>query len=282
LSSQLEKARGVLRPQLAQGRFEHERRPPSASLAHLVEHYWHVRWDLRGLPPQQQATLPHPNVHLVLEHGQAHLYGVQTARFERQLEGADFVFGIKFKAGAFQPFLGASVSALANRSVPAAEVFGTAGEALAGQVSATANVDAMAQAAESLLLSQLPGRDLNVERVGVLVDAAANDVGLTSVEQLSAMAALDKRALQRLFQKYVGVGPKWVIQRYRLHEAIAQMQCGTPVNWAAFALGLGYFDQAHFVRDFRALVGQAPTEYLRSLAIDHAKSLSMPAKDANA
>ena len=59
----LAKPRGVLRPSFSQGRFEHHRQLPSAPLAGLVEHYWHVRWDLRGLPAQQQATLPHPNVH---------------------------------------------------------------------------------------------------------------------------------------------------------------------------------------------------------------------------
>ena len=65
--------------------------------------------------------------------------------------------------------------------------------------------------------------------------------------------------------KYVGIGPKWVIKRYRLHEAIARIQDGAPVDWAALAAELGYFDQSHFGRDFRALVGQSPTGYAQSL-----------------
>ena len=66
------------------------------------------------------------------------------------------------------------------------------------------------------------------------------------------------RTVQRLFSEYVGVGPKWVLQRYRLHEALAQLHAGADTDWARFALGLGYYDQAHFVRDFRALVGRTP------------------------
>lgn len=56
-----------------------------------------------------------------------------------------------------------------------------------------------------------------------------------------------------------------MIQRYRLHEAIAQLQAHAPRDWSRLALELGYFDQAHFARDFRALVGQSPSEYVRSL-----------------
>lgn len=258
----------MLRPQLAHGRFRHERRLPSAALAGLVEHYWYVRWDLRGLAPQFQATLPHPNVHLVIERGAARVYGVHTGRFERRLEGLDFAFGIKFKAGGFHPFLQSPVAALANRSLPAHAVFGAAGLALAPAVIAGADVAAMAAAAEAFLLARPHRPDANVAHASMLVAAIAGDLGITSVERLLATAALDKRALQRLFQKYVGVGPKWVIQRFRLHEAIARLQRQTPADWAALAQELGYFDQAHFGRDFRALVGQSPAEYARWLGGD--------------
>lgn len=263
------KPRGVLHPQLAQGQFQHERQLPSAPLAQLVEHYWFVRWDLRGLPPQQQATLPHPNVHLVVERGDAHIYGVYTDRFERRLEGLDFAFGIKFKAGGFQPFLHAPVATLANRAMPAQAVFGDEACTLAQRVaSGAANTDmaAMCAVAEDFLLACLPLPDPDVARASALVAAIAADRGVTSVELLMTTAALDKRALQRLFQKYVGIGPKWVIKRYRLHEAIAQMQDGAAISWAALAQELGYYDQAHFGRDFRALVGQSPSEYARTLA----------------
>ena len=276
MSAELVKPRGVLRPQFAHGQFQHERRLPSAPLADLVEHYWYVRWDLRELPPQQQATLPHPNVHLVIERNKSHIYGVHTERFERCLEGLDFAFGIKFKPGGFHPFLQAPVSTLANRSLPVQAVFGTDCQSLAPRITTCANVDAMAVVAEAFLLANLPPPDPNVARASTLVSAIAGDIGITSVDRLMTTAAIDKRALQRLFQKYVGIGPKWVIKRYRLHEAIAQMQDSAPVNWAALALGLGYFDQAHFGRDFRALVGQSPTEYARSLVADDISMVAPP------
>jgi AraC-like DNA-binding protein len=74
---------------------------------------------------------------------------------------------------------------------------------------------------------------------------------------------MNKRTLQRLFAKYVGVSPKWVIQRYRLHEAAEQLAAGSSIGQAALAADLGYSDQAHFVRDFKSVVGMTPLAYAR-------------------
>jgi len=68
-----------------------------------------------------------------------------------------------------------------------------------------------------------------------------------------------------LFDDYVGVSPKWVIQRYRLHEAAERIARGGVEDFADLALELGYADQAHFIRDFKKLVGRSPAEYARSL-----------------
>ena len=68
------------------------------------------------------------------------------------------------------------------------------------------------------------------------------------------------RGLQRLFREYVGVSPKWVMQRYRLFEAAERLAAGG-VDGAQVAQELGYFDQAHFIHDFKAMVGRSPLEF---------------------
>ena len=69
------------------------------------------------------------------------------------------------------------------------------------------------------------------------------------------------RALQRMFVEYVGVGPKWCIRRFRIAEATSRLAAGVAVDWAALAVELGYADQAHFSRDFTAILGEPPTKY---------------------
>ena len=261
--------RGILVPRIKAGSFCHERVAPSAVLAGLVEHYWFVGWDMQGHPPQQQETLPHPNVHLVIENDTDGVYGVQTARYTKLLAGQGFAFGIKFKPGGFRPFLGRAVAEIAGRRVALAQLFGADGEELTRQVRACAAADkvpaAMAAAAEAFLLARLPPSDADAGRAAALVFSIASDPALLTVDALAMNAGMDKRALQRLFQQYVGVGPKWVIKRYRMHEAVAQLQAGAAPELARLALELGYYDQSHFIKDFVALVGKPPGEYLRQL-----------------
>ncbi|WP_426339880.1 AraC family transcriptional regulator [Pseudoduganella sp. S-14] len=262
--------RGILVPRLKAGSFCHERMAPSAALAEWVEHYWFVGWDMQGHPPQQQETLPHPNVHLVIENDADGVYGVHTARYTKLLAGQGFAFGIKFRPGGFRPFFGRAVAELSDRRVALAQLFGADGEQLTQQLracatSAAAAPSAMAALAQAFLLARLPRADEDAGRAAALVAAVAGNPALLTVDALAGQAGLNKRALQRLFQQYVGVGPKWVIKRYRMHEAVAQLQAGTAPALAQLALSLGYYDQAHFIKDFAALVGQPPGEYLRQL-----------------
>lgn len=92
--------------------------------------------------------------------------------------------------------------------------------------------------------------------------------GVLHPESIGTMFSLERRPsgawrapAGRLFAAYVGIGPKWVLPRYRLHEAVEQLQAQNEVDWSPLALELGYYDQAHFARDFRSLVGRTPAQY---------------------
>ena len=78
---------------------------------------------------------------------------------------------------------------------------------------------------------------------------------------MSVASGLTARSLQRLFAEYVGVSPKWVMRRARLHEAAQRASGGEPIDWAELAADLGYADQAHLSRDFTATLGVSPTKY---------------------
>jgi transcriptional regulator GlxA family with amidase domain len=96
-----------------------------------------------------------------------------------------------------------------------------------------------------------------------LLDRMGDDRALVRVEQVAELAALSTRSLQRLFATYVGVSPKAVLARYRLQDAAALIDAGEVDDLAALAADLGWFDQAHFSRDFRTVVGVPPSAYLQ-------------------
>ncbi|MEZ0471846.1 AraC family transcriptional regulator [Luteimonas salinilitoris] len=228
----------------------------------MVQHFWIVRWDLQGAAPQVRETLPHPNVHLVFEPGRTRIHGIHSGRFTRVLEQHGAVFGIKFRPGAFRPFLQRPVSTLRNRSVSLQEVFGIAGAPLEASLFAQEDDARQAGIAEAFLGARLPPVDDDVTLVGEMVDGICADRGITTVEHLLARWPMSRRRLQRLFNEYVGIGAKWVVNRYRMHEALERLARGGAADWAGLALELGYFDQPHFIRDFKALVGCTPTEYM--------------------
>src|SRR3954470_3415954 len=101
--------RGVLN-RLPVGEFAHGRVDPPPDLADRIAHFGSLRGTLEGLPPQVQETLPHPNVHLVVEPGSIAAWGVHSGRWTRVLEGRSSAFGIKFRPGGFRPLLGRAVS----------------------------------------------------------------------------------------------------------------------------------------------------------------------------
>ena len=251
----------MLRPGLAASRFGLTRSAPSGVLAPFVEYYWIVRWDLRGQPPYEQTILPHPNVHLVFEASGAGIYGVDRSLFTRLLSGEGKAVGVRFRAGCFRPFWGAPISQLSDRVVPATRVFGPLAEKTRVAImSASSDVD-MVGDAESLLFSALPEPDPVASQVSELVALITSDPSLWRVDQLSLVSGLSVRSLQRMFADYVGVSPKWVMRRARLHEAALRADSGEPVDWAALALDLGYADQAHLTRDFTATIGVPPGRY---------------------
>jgi AraC-like DNA-binding protein len=121
----------------------------------------------------------------------------------------------------------------------------------------------MIAAAAGLLRRRGLAPDPVVEQVAGLVGRITEDPGLRRVAQLAEVSGLPERRLQRLFADYVGVSPKWVMRRARLHEAALRVEADGPasVDWAALAADLGYADQAHLTRDFTATLGVPPSRY---------------------
>jgi AraC-like DNA-binding protein len=262
LASEVGAPRGILNPPPpTPEEFRLSRRKPAADLARFIEHYWIVAWDLRHRAPHTQETLPQPNVHVVFEKNNSHAFGVVTGKFSRYLEGKSHVFGIKFAPGMFRPFFGDAVSQLTNRTRPVREIFGDEVTALEEILTSQSPDDNLVAAANSFFQAHIPEADDKADLARELVRQALEQRDLLTVDDLARRSAIGKRSLQRLFSEYVGVSPKWVIRRYRLHEAIDRLRDGERLDYAQLALELGYFDQAHLINDFKSILGYTPTEF---------------------
>lgn len=238
----------------------HGRLGPSADLAEFVEHYWWVRWSVAS--PSVSEVLSYPSVHVVCERDEARVIGVVRGRFTRRLEGEGAVFGIKFHPGMFRAFSAEPAYRSTNRARLLADELGDGGRSLAPRLLELGSEVERATYADGVLRARGPERPPNALLARDIVVRVRNDSALQSVAAVASAAGLSERALQRLFRDYVGVSPKWVVRRFRLQEAAERLSTGD-ATVASVAATLGYFDQAHFVRDFKSVVGRTPIDYVR-------------------
>jgi AraC-like DNA-binding protein len=240
--------------------FRLDRVPAARDLADLVERHWLVSWDLPAGRRASVTLLPHPCVNIVCDRGMVAIAGPGSERFTYSYSGRGRVFGVKFRPGAFRPVFGRPVAELTDQTVPLATLWRDA-DRLAADLSAAPDLSALVAVAERYLRAHWPAPDPEVEAIGRIVHALLHDRTITRVEEVCARFGIRPRTLQRLFQRYVGVSPKWVLRRYRLHEAAARLAEGTDTSWAEVAADLGYFDQSHFIRDFTRAIGMTPVAY---------------------
>jgi len=242
--------------------FDLDRRRPSPRAAEFVDHYWIVQWDLRGQEPYESTVITFPALHLTHEWGtdrtrHGHtlpavlLHGVVERVFRTTISGIGTVVGARFHPGGFTARFGRDAASLTGRVERADDMLPHAPHDVHGSVAAL----------ESLIESEDP-LDETYRTLRTLVDRIRDDGRLQRVEQLVELSPWSARTTQRMFRHYVGVPVKWVLCRYRLQQAALEIESHPDLDFADLAVRLGWYDQAHFINDFRSFLGCTPREYL--------------------
>lgn len=255
---------GILQLNESVKKFQLTRYAPSEPLRHFIKHYWHITWHLEGQDPYLQDVVPNPCVNMVIEAHHSGIYGVASRKYTKQIEGNGQVFGVKFHPGGFYPFIGTPLSELTDKAMSIASVFGDEAPAYAQQIAIAQEPVQMISLMEELMLKRLPEEDSNLLLIQEMIASITKDSDLTKVEQLCEQFSINKRTLQRLFSQYVGVAPKWVIQLYRLQNAAEALDKGADHDLLKLSADLGYFDQSHFIKDFKSIIGKTPEQYVKA------------------
>ncbi|MBO3732870.1 AraC family transcriptional regulator [Glycomyces niveus] len=259
--------KGLLRPHEAARFIDLRRYRETGLLGQYVERYWSVRWDLPEGASYESVVIPHPCVNLsfmpVLG---AEVHGPGIAVSRHPLTGGGRVFGVKFRPGGFTAFSGVEAAALADWSAGAAVVFGPEVDELNAIIMNGNDIDAI-RVASRFLADRMPERpDPRYGRALAVVKAMLEDRTVTRVDEVAARFAMSPKTLQRLFQDYIGLGPKTLIRRYRIHDAADRLAEDAGADLARLAAELGWSDQAHFTHDFKDLIGFPPSEYAAQCA----------------
>ncbi len=254
----------LITPRSAERLADMVRIAPEPDLADVVEQHWVVGWDRRGRRPVTREVLSDPCVNLAIEPAGVLLYGVTSAPSTHVLSGAGVVVGTKFRPGGISGYVHAPVRALNNRVLPAAAAFGAGGRELERALAGAATTRALIELVSAFLRAHRPPPDPNRALVAQIVEGMRAAPPGTGVRAVAAQHAVAPRTLQRLFAAHVGATPKQVLQRFRHQDATDRLTGDEPSGLARLAAELGYFDQAHFVQDFRAATGRLPSALSRA------------------
>ena len=120
--------------------------------------------------------------------------------------------------------------------------------------------DAMLDAVEAALRDGIDGADPGLDRCAMAVAALEHDPG-RSIAELAASLGLSHGHLDREFTRYVGLSPRALARSLRVGALLERIDVSAPVMWSEHATALGWYDQAHLIRDFKKHTGVTPTEY---------------------
>ncbi|MEJ2868400.1 helix-turn-helix domain-containing protein [Actinomycetospora sp. OC33-EN08] len=275
-------SRGILDPWLLQQRVSFTRHAAGPALAGLVDFVWAVRWDLPPGGDHRQEVLPHPSMNVSVgtpdarsgrTASEAVLNGVYLDLVDREMAGTGWTVAAKSTVGGFGAFLddvsvynGSVVDVGVVPGLDASALLSAMGpDAADARAAEPARVGVLVSALEDALAVADAARVEQARTVAAVARIAETDREVRRLDDLAARAGVGARALQRAFARCAGVSPTWVLRRYRLLEAAEAVRDGTRVSWSEVAGALGYADQAHLVRDFRAALGRTPEAYARAV-----------------
>ncbi len=252
---------------------------PSEPLSRYVMMLWYVAGEM---PYRVEKILPTGTIELIInlaapyrvrpggdprresDSKQIWVAGFQTSFLVNEAsEHWVNTIGASFRPGGAYPVFGFPVLELSDQVVELDLVWGSEAGRIRERVLSAGDVPAMFAAFEQALLERMQAGNRAFQLVSHAAGLIAAAGRIPSMAILSEQIGISQKHLIHQFKKFVGVTPKSLARIQRFRKALDAAAPGREINWARLALDCGYYDQAHFNRDFQAFSGLSPSEYLR-------------------
>jgi AraC-like DNA-binding protein len=174
------------------------------------------------------------------------------------------LIGVGFKPGGGFPFFPCPAGELQDASVALDTLWGPTAHSLRERLlEATTPRNRFVILEEHLLRSLRNGPERH-PAVRYALNAFQTAPSAVTVADVVARTGLSPRKLIEVFRNQVGLTPKMFSRMCRFRHVIGSIRAGAQIDWADTALQCGYFDQPHFIHDFREFAGVSPAAYLRN------------------
>jgi AraC-like DNA-binding protein len=250
---------------------------PHADLLPFIEHYWSVSTNPGEVVDLSVDVYVDARADLIFNLGDPYLrsvigrrpvtYSFSNLDAQRNVpitivqRGAVATCGVRFRTGGLSPFLREPASRMTNRTPGIAEVFGDAAPRLEGALSERrSDVGGQKELLDAFLLGRME-IDSSYAIFSRVKSAIEADGGLEPVEEICRGAGVSPRNLGRLFGRFLGLSPKYFERIVRFQRALRILMKDATTTLGTVSADCGYFDQSHFVKDFRRFTGGVPRGY---------------------
>lgn len=254
----------------------YELRRPAADLSRFIEHYWFVTSTPQAPVDLRVDVFVDGRADLIFNFGAAYLrqvIGGEARKISRSnldaqrlqpiritQRGIVRTTGVRFRLGGVGPFARASLHDFTNATVPPYAALGSEARALEDALRDTADLDKQARYLDVFFRRRL-SLDDSFEGFESALRASVETNGAASVDDMAAAAHVSSRHVDRLFRRYLGIAPKVLARILRFQSTLKALMRDPGCSLAEVAAAAGYFDQAHFIKDFRRMSGGVPRGY---------------------
>jgi len=249
---------------------------PSADLQPFVQCYWTLD-DPSPNNSEKQTIVPDGCIEMIFHYGdlykqfvsdidflvqpRAFVIGQLTRPLQIQPIGVTGIFSVRFKPDGFTPFATVPFKALENTAIAIENLYGINGVALVNLIIQAPNTSTRITHVEQFLSQLLLSPENKKRIIQSVVEVIVTANGQLSIDSVSEHLHMNRRKLEREFSKTVGLSPKQLSKTIRLQTALKMLLNKKYENLAELAHANEYYDQAHFIKDFKEFTGTTPREF---------------------
>ncbi|MBC9933863.1 helix-turn-helix domain-containing protein [Chitinophaga qingshengii] len=249
---------------------------PHLDLAALVKCYWTLE-SPAGTTPERNTIVPDGCMKLIFHYGDVYkhypehgdsitlprcfLIGQLTRPYEVEPTGETGTFFVCFHPNGFLPFTSMPIREMENTAVPLKILFGKEGASLEQHILSAHDTAERINLVETFLCNKLKDAGTIDHIVQSTVETILTANGQLSVDELSKQANVNRRQLVRKFSFAIGLSPKQLSKTIRLQHTLKMLLNKKDVSLTALAYEGEYYDQAHFIKDFKEFTGLTPKEF---------------------
>ena len=249
---------------------------PNSELTEFVIRYWTLDGGKEKIPIKN-TIVPDGTMKLIFHYGDTYkhhspsgeivllpkcfLIGQLTKPYVIEPAGVTGSFVVQFKPNGFLPFTSIPIKEMENTAVPLDVLFGEEGKILGEQIlNANATPDRI-QIIETFLIKQLANKKTIDTIVKSTVETIFNANGQFSVNDFTMSNNIDRRQLARKFSLAIGLSPKQLAKTIRIQNTLKVLLNENISSLTDLAYENEYYDQAHFIKEFKEFTGLTPKEF---------------------